>query len=192
MSEGSVHRQALPAGTRLQEFELRRYLGSGGFGIVYLGWNTELDIPVAIKEYLPSDCAVRERLPEVELRGVLLPLLEGLREAHRSGVMHWDIKPGNIVMCAEDDSPVLLDFGAAHQTVMAKSQSVTAILTPGYAPLEQYSEKGWQSPWTNVYALGAASAPDGPPAELGGMARGTGGWLRTGEAGGEARGSSGG
>ena len=39
---------------------MRRYLGSGGFGIVYLGWNTELDIPVAIKEYLPSDCAVRE------------------------------------------------------------------------------------------------------------------------------------
>ena len=52
MSERSVYGQALPAGTRLQEFELCRYLGSGGFGIVYLGWNTEPDISVAIKECL--------------------------------------------------------------------------------------------------------------------------------------------
>ena len=52
MNERSVYGQALPAGTRLQEFELCRYLGSGGFGIVYLGWDTEPDIPVAIKECL--------------------------------------------------------------------------------------------------------------------------------------------
>ena len=226
MSEHPAHRQALPEGTRLQEFELHRFLGAGGFGIAYLGWNTELDIPVAVKEYLPSDCAVRERslsvvpksaddeemyewglerfleearvlarfkhrsivqiyrffrahgtgyiameyvegqtlsdwladrdpLSEAELREILLPLLDGLEEVHRSGVMHRDIKPGNIIMRAEDDSPVLLDFGAARQTVMAKSRSVTAILTPGYAPVEQYSEKGKQGPWTDIYALGA-------------------------------------
>ena len=35
-------------------------LGHGGFGLTYLGWNLSLDIPVAIKEYLPSDLAVRE------------------------------------------------------------------------------------------------------------------------------------
>ena len=226
MNEQPAHRQALPEGTRLQEFELRRFLGAGGFGIAYLGWNTELDIPVAIKEYLPSDCAVRERglsvvpksaddeamykwglarfleeaqvlarfnhrsivqiyrffrahgtgyiameyvegwtfsdwlasrdpLTERELRAILLPLLDGLEEVHRSGVVHRDIKPGNLIMRAQDDSPVLLDFGAARQTVMAKSRSVTAVLTPGYAPVEQYSEKGEQGPWTDIYALGA-------------------------------------
>ena len=52
MSKRFIHRQELPVGERLQEFELCRYLGSGGFDIVYLGWNTEPDIPVAIKEYL--------------------------------------------------------------------------------------------------------------------------------------------
>ena len=53
MSEQSGYRQPLPAGTWLREFELRRHLSnSGGFGIVYLGWDTEPDIPVAIKEYL--------------------------------------------------------------------------------------------------------------------------------------------
>ena len=226
MSEQPVHRQALPEGTRLQEFELRRFLGAGGFGIAYLGWNSELDIPVAIKEYLPSDCAIRERslsvaprsaddedvfewgldrfleearvlarfrhrsivqiyrffrahgtgyiameyvegqtlsewlkgrepLAEAGVRGILLPLLDGLEEVHRAGVMHRDIKPGNIMLRDEDGSPVLLDFGAARQTVMAKSRSVTAILTPGYAPVEQYSEKGKQGPWTDIYALGA-------------------------------------
>ena len=226
MNEPSVHHQALPEGTRLQEFELRGFLGAGGFGIAYLGWNTELQIPVAIKEYLPSDCAVRERslsvvaksrddaavyewglesfleearmlarfkhpnivqiygffrahgtgyivmeyvegqtlserlkehgvVSEGQLRQILLPLLEGLEEVHRSGLTHRDIKPGNIIMRASDDSPVLLDFGAARQTVMARSRSMTAVLTPGYAPLEQYSEKGRQGPWTDVYALGA-------------------------------------
>ena len=51
------HRLALPQGTRIQDFEFHRVLGQGGFGITYLGWNMALDIPVAIKEYLPSDLA---------------------------------------------------------------------------------------------------------------------------------------
>ena len=54
------HRLALPQGTRIQNFEFHRVLGQGGFGITYLGWNIALDIPVAIKEYLPSDLATRE------------------------------------------------------------------------------------------------------------------------------------
>ena len=216
MNEPSVHRQALPEGTRLQEFELRGFLGASGFGITYLGWDTELDIPVVIKEYLPSDYAVRERslsvvakspddikvyewglkdfleeaqklacfkhpsivqiyrffrahgtgyivmeyvegqtlseclkergvVSEGQLRQILLPLLDGLEEVHRSGLTHWDIKLGNIIMRASDDSPVLLGW----------SRSMAAVLTPGYAPLEQYSKKGRQGPWTDIYALGA-------------------------------------
>ena len=55
------HRLALPQGTRVQDFEFHRVLGHGGFGITYLGWNLALDIPVAIKEYLPADLAMREQ-----------------------------------------------------------------------------------------------------------------------------------
>ena len=55
------HRLALPQGTRVQDFEFHRVLGHGGFGITYLGWNIALDIPVAIKEYLPADLAMREQ-----------------------------------------------------------------------------------------------------------------------------------
>ena len=55
-----THRQALPKGYRLHEYQLDRVLGAGGFGLTYLGWDTSLDKPVAIKEYLPNDLAVRE------------------------------------------------------------------------------------------------------------------------------------
>ena len=53
------HLHALPQGYRIQEYELVRVLGSGGFGITYLGHDRHLDKAVAIKEYLPNDLALR-------------------------------------------------------------------------------------------------------------------------------------
>jgi len=50
---------ALPAGTRVAEFEIRRVLGSGGFGIVYLAWDHALEREVALKEYMPGTLADR-------------------------------------------------------------------------------------------------------------------------------------
>ncbi|WP_290874245.1 serine/threonine-protein kinase [Aquabacterium sp.] len=50
---------ALPAGTRLGEFEVQRVLGAGGFGIVYLAFDHALERLVAIKEYLPGALAAR-------------------------------------------------------------------------------------------------------------------------------------
>ncbi len=50
--------------------------------------------------------------------------------------------------------PVLIDFGAARLLVAQHSQTVATLLTPGYAPCEQYSNKG-QGPWTDIYALAA-------------------------------------
>src|SRR5207247_10613075 len=50
--------QALPAGTRLEKYRIQRTLASGGFSIVYLA-HDENEMPVVIKEYLPSTLAVR-------------------------------------------------------------------------------------------------------------------------------------
>ena len=217
---------ALPQGYRLQEYELVRVLGFGGFGMTYLGFDHNLDKAVAIKEYLPADIATRTgdnsvapqasqfrddfewglgrfldeartlarfdhrhivkvhrffeahgtayivmeyaegetlsaflarkgTLSEAELKAILYPILDGLDVVHRADFLHRDIKPGNIIIRDEDNSPVLLDFGAARQAIGAKSRSVTSIITPGYAPIEQYSSRGDQGPWTDIYALGA-------------------------------------
>jgi len=71
---------------------------------------------------------------------------------HRAGYLHRDIKPGNVFL-RHDGSPVLLDFGSAR--VATADTERTAIVTPGYAPLEQYHVHGNQGPWTDLYALGA-------------------------------------
>ena len=60
-------------------------------------------------------------------------------------------------MLKEDGTPVLTDFGSARQMVAARSRSVTAVVTPGYATLEQYSTHGKQGPWTDIYALSAVA-----------------------------------
>lgn len=93
---------------------------------------------------------------EAWLRGVLMPLLGAIERLHGEGVYHRDIAPDNIHI-EPDGRPVLLDFGAARRVLSDKTQSLTAILKPAYAPIEQYGEAGSvrQGPWTDFYALGA-------------------------------------
>lgn len=96
----------------------------------------------------------RDTIEEQPLLEIVLPILDGLREVHSAGFLHRDIKPGNIFL-RRDGSPVLLDFGAARHAVGQKSRSLTSIVSPGYAPFEQYDSKSVQGPWTDIYALGA-------------------------------------
>jgi serine/threonine protein kinase len=93
---------------------------------------------------------------QAELMALLPPLLDALETVHNAGYLHRDIKPDNIYLRDEDSSPVLLDFGAARFDVGRRSRSVTSIVTPGYAPFEQYENDGsQQGAWTDIYALGA-------------------------------------
>jgi serine/threonine protein kinase len=93
---------------------------------------------------------------EAWMMGVLRPLLGAIERLHSEGVYHRDIAPDNIQI-EPDGRPVLLDFGAARRVLSDKTQSLTAILKPSYAPIEQYGEAGSvkQGPWTDLYALGA-------------------------------------
>ena len=51
----------LPVGTLLREqYLIGKVLGQGGFGITYMGWDTYLDEPVAIKEFYPSTAVNRD------------------------------------------------------------------------------------------------------------------------------------
>ena len=222
MVEPVTYRNALPAGTKLAEYRLDSVLGAGGFGMTYLARDTHLDKPVAIKEFLPVDLAVRaldgsivpvntesehdykwglerfiqeartlarfshpnivrvnryfeangtgymvmdyeegeslsallKRTPrpdEGQVKALLAPLLDGLEAVHEAGFLHRDIKPSNIFL-RKTGTPVLLDFGSARKA--GGSRSLTSVLTPGYAPLEQYASDGHQGPWSDIYAMG--------------------------------------
>jgi hypothetical protein len=213
---------ALQPGSSLQEYQIEQTLGVGGFGLTYLATDSNLNLKVAIKEYLPSDLAIRAEdqsvhpksqdttetfrwglsrfldesrtlasfrhpnivrvmrffqanhtaymvmefvkgsplpdwlrtrrpLPEKAVRDIALPLLDGLDVIHAGGFLHRDIKPGNIFI-REDGSPVLLDFGSAR--MIGGNSELTAIVSPGYAPLEQYHTQGRQGAWTDLYAVG--------------------------------------
>ena len=96
----------------------------------------------------------QERLSEEGVTRLLGEVLSGLEEMHAAGYVHRDIKPGNL-MVRTDGSTVVLDFGAARQAVGQRSKSVTSILTPGYAPIEQYDTKAEDvGPWSDIYAVG--------------------------------------
>ena len=97
--------------------------------------------------------AARKTIEEALLLKMIMPLLDGLDVVHKAGFLHRDIKPANIYV-RQDDSMVLLDFGAARHAVGTRSRSLTTIVTPGYAPFEQYHSHGKQGPWTDLYAFG--------------------------------------
>ncbi|MEX8519907.1 MAG: protein kinase [Leptothrix sp. (in: b-proteobacteria)] len=101
------------------------------------------------------------------LMGVIEPLLGALELLHSQQIYHRDISPDNILLL-HDGKPVLLDFGAARRVIGDRTQTLTAILKPNYAPIEQYAEIPGlkQGPWTDLYALGAvvyASLTGKPP-----------------------------
>lgn len=93
-------------------------------------------------------------LEEDAIRKILDPLLDGLARVHEAGFLHRDIKPGNILL-RTDGTPVLIDFGAARQALGEHSQALTAVISDGYAPYEQYENGNEQGPSTDLYAVGA-------------------------------------
>jgi serine/threonine protein kinase len=85
---------------------------------------------------------------------VMLRVLDGLKEVHSERYLHRDVKPENVYL-TKDGRPILIDFGAAREALGERSQSLSVVMTPGYAPYEQYSRKGNQGPHTDVYGAGA-------------------------------------
>jgi WD40 repeat protein len=94
------------------------------------------------------------KLDEQALMRIFLPVLNGLQAVHQAEMLHLDIKPENIYL-RKDGSPMLIDFGSARRAVSSSVMQRVA-LTHGYAPMEQYPDKGQPGPWTDVYAIAAS------------------------------------
>jgi serine/threonine protein kinase len=94
---------------------------------------------------------------EAWIVALLMPLLDALSMLHAAQCFHRDIAPDNILLLTDGGRPLLLDFGAARRVIGDMTQALTAILKPGYAPVEQYAEIPGlkQGPWTDIYALAA-------------------------------------
>ncbi len=97
----------------------------------------------------------RDGISERFLRGVFTRLLNGLREVHSHKLLHLDLKPSNIYLRG-DNTPVLIDFGAARQTLSTDQPMLKPMYTPGFASPEHYGSRKDLGPWSDIYSVGAS------------------------------------
>ena len=89
------------------------------------------------------------------IRGVFTRMLNGLREVHSNKLLHLDLKPSNIYL-RSDNTPVLIDFGAARQTLLTDQPMLKPMYTPGFASPEHYGTRKDLGPWSDIYSVGAS------------------------------------
>jgi serine/threonine-protein kinase len=99
----------------------------------------------------------RGALPEAEAVRLVTQVAQALDTLHNARLLHRDVKPDNIILTGESpaDRAVLIDFGTAREFAGGLTKTMTALVTPGYAPVEQYGRQAKFGPYTDVYALGA-------------------------------------
>lgn len=115
-----------------------------------------------VMDYIDGKPLSRIGVPisEAMARHYINPILDALEHVHSNGVLHLDIKPGNI-MIDNSGKAILIDFGASKvfgdSDGNSLSLSSSLAYTPGYAPLEQMSVKTVKDlgPYSDIYALGA-------------------------------------
>jgi serine/threonine protein kinase len=95
-----------------------------------------------------------KNLEPAEVERIGIAVSEGLAIVHSANLLHRDIKPDNILL-RNDGRVILIDFGSARDFSLGQQVQHTRLVTPGYAPLEQYQSQGRFGPYTDVYALGA-------------------------------------
>jgi serine/threonine protein kinase len=107
---------------------------------------------------LQDEVDERGILPFDETLAIVLPIAAALGTAHAEGVIHRDVKPGNIFLCCDDGGtvvPKLLDFGIAKSSKEDFETDTGLVMgTPGYMAPEQ-AQHGLCGRFTDVWAVGA-------------------------------------
>ena len=93
-------------------------------------------------------------MPFAQAFALLEPVMAALEGLHEKGLIHRDISPSNL-MLLNGGGVKLLDFGTACDASPAGERSLSVVLKPGYAPEEQYTTRGAQGAWSDVYAMSA-------------------------------------
>ncbi len=111
----------------------------------------------SLQDYILQRREKREKpiVSERFIRKTFGEVMNGLREVHANKLLHLDLKPANIYL-RDDGSPILLDFGAARQTLREDAPKLYPMYTPGFASPEMYVKNCKLGPWTDIYGLGAA------------------------------------
>ncbi|MFB4317791.1 protein kinase [Actinomadura sp. 21ATH] len=124
--------------------------------------DAEAESPWIVSAYVPGPSlrdAVNEHgpLPAASVLTLGAGIAEGLSAVHACGLVHRDLKPGNVLIAA--DGPRILDFGIAH---LADASTLTAsgavIGTPAYMSPEQARGDDGLGPASDVFSLGAVLA----------------------------------
>lgn len=123
-------------------------------------WFLENDTAYMVMELLSGkslDKILSEEgiLSEDRVKHYFLQIAESLKVIHSNSLLHRDIKPENIIIVPPERA-VLIDFGAAREFIAGQTGDMTRILTPGYAPYEQYRARNKPLPATDFYALSAS------------------------------------
>ncbi|MEG4344690.1 protein kinase [Microcoleus sp. A003_D6] len=94
-------------------------------------------------------------LPEAQALHYIRQIASAVSTVHHSGLLHGDIKPENIIRRTDSHLVMLIDFGIARGFTAGTKQTHTNLLSPGYAPIEQYLYDGKCTPATDIYAIAA-------------------------------------
>lgn len=106
---------------------------------------------ITLKNYIKR----HGKLSDGQALFVMDKIAAALVVTHSAGVLHRDISPDNIMICA-DGKVKLIDFGAAREILSESASNLTVVMKPGYTPIEQYTKKGMQGAWTDIYSLGVS------------------------------------
>jgi hypothetical protein len=126
---------------------VRVFTTGRAFGRFYIAMEM---VPGGHFEHRIRECG---KVPELEMLPLAIEVAQGLKAAHAAGLIHRDVKPGNILLDAEGHAK-LVDFGLALVTQGGKATASELWATPYYVPPETV-EGGEEDFRSDIYAFGS-------------------------------------